>query len=256
MASSIALENVEVRRGSFVLRDINLQIAPREVFAILGQTGSGKTILLDSLAGAFALDEGQISIDGNDVSDIPADQRHMGIVYQDYALFPHMDVYDNVAYGLKRHKVGKDEIDRRVRSMLDRFDIGYLADRFPGVISGGEAQRVALSRALVLQPDILLLDEPFSALDPATKNRMYGTFREIHQSFDCTIVFVTHDFHEAQTLADRVGIVLGGRLRAVVESSRLFDDDYDDDVSYFLGKPQTAADDQSKRFVHKEATEC
>lgn len=128
------------------------------------------------------------------------------------------------------------ERDERVQAMLSLFDIGHLAERYPGIISGGESQRTALARALVLEPEILLLDEPFSALDPATKERLYATLRAVHARFDCTIVFVTHDFNEARTLADRVGVVLDGRLRAVREACALFEPEgLEPEVQTFLG---------------------
>lgn len=235
MPGSINIESLRVQRGDFLLQDVTLSIKPREIFAILGQTGSGKTVLLESIAGAFDFESGVIFLDGIDAQTIPVQQRHMGIVYQDFALFPHLNVRENVGFGLKMAGVSKEETTQRVDNMLELFGIRHIAERFPGVISGGESQRVALSRALVLEPETLLLDEPFSALDPATKQRMYATMRDIHTRFDCTIVFVTHDFREAQTLADRIGIILDGRLRTVVESAHLFNQTFDDDVSHFLG---------------------
>lgn len=232
---SVRIEGLTVRRGSFQLRVDELFIEPREVFAILGSTGSGKTVLMESIAGAFPLSEGCILLDGKDVQTLPIQQRHLGIVYQDYALFSHMSVYENIAYGLRMNGCAADETRERVEEMLELFGISHIADRYPGVISGGESQRVALARALVLRPGVMLMDEPFSALDPATKRRMYETFRRIHERFDCTIVLVTHDFNEAQTLADRVGVVLDGRLRVVRSAKDLFEDESDEDVRFFLG---------------------
>ena len=236
MAGSVEIRDLRVQRGSFALRVPRLIIEPREVFAILGSTGSGKTVLMESIAGAFPLDEGCILLDGKDVELLPVQQRHLGILYQDYALFPHMTVRENIAYGLKMNDCPARERDSRVQAMLSLFSIEHIAERYPGIISGGESQRAALARALVLEPEILLLDEPFSALDPATKERMYATLRDVHARFDCTIVFVTHDFNEARTLADRVGVVLDGRLRTVRKASELFDPEgLDADVRFFLG---------------------
>lgn len=232
---SVRIEGLTVRRGSFQLCVDELFIEPREVFAILGSTGSGKTVLMESIAGAFPLSEGRILLDGKNVGTLPVQQRHLGIVYQDYALFSHMSVYENIAYGLSMNGCAADEVRERVEEMLELFGISHIADRYPGVISGGESQRVALARALVLRPGVMLLDEPFSALDPAAKRRMYETFRRIHERFDCTIVLVTHDFNEAQTLADRVGVVLDGRLRVVRSAKDLFEDESDEDVRFFLG---------------------
>ena len=241
MAGSIEVRNLRVTRGEFTLEVDELSIEPREVFAILGTTGSGKTVLMESIAGAYPINEGTILLDGRDVETLPIQQRHMGILYQDYALFPHMTVRNNIAYGLKRAKLPHAEIDERVNEMLELFGIEHIAERHPGVISGGESQRTALARALVLKPEILILDEPFSALDPTTKQQMYGMLRDVHARFDCTIVFVTHDFNEAQTLADRVGIILDGRLRAVVPASELFSTEHAEEVRTFLGLDSSGA---------------
>lgn len=235
MAGSIDVENLEVTRGEFTLHVDALNIKAGEVFAILGSTGSGKTVLMESIAGAYPIGKGRILLDGKDIDELPIQQRHLGILYQDYALFPHMSVYDNVAYGLKRRRASRHEIEEKVGGMLGLFGIEHIAKRHPGVISGGEAQRAALARALVLEPEILILDEPFSALDPTTKLSMYDMLRDVHTRFGCTIVFVTHDFHEAQTLADRVGIILDGRLRCVIAAAELFNDAHEDTVKRFLG---------------------
>lgn len=235
MAGSIKIHDLRVRRGSFVLNVSALDVRPREIFAILGSTGSGKTVLIEAIAGACSWNTGEILLDGKRANSLPVQQRHLGILYQDYALFPHMTVRENVEYGLRARKIGGNEARKRVDRLLASFGIDGIADRYPGIISGGEAQRTALARALVLEPEILLLDEPFSALDPATKRQMYSVVREVHERFDCTIVFVTHDFAEARILADRVGIVLDGSLRAVRDAGRLFDvDGLDDDVLAFL----------------------
>lgn len=236
MAGSIRIEHLLVTRGSFTLRVDELTVSPREIFAILGETGAGKTVLLEAIAGAYPVDEGAIELDGKNIETLPVQQRHLGIVYQDYALFPHMSVAENIGYGLKMNDVPADEATRRIERQLSLFGIERIADRFPGIISGGESQRCALARALVMEPEILLLDEPFSAVDPATKERLYQTIRDIHRAFDCTIIFVSHDFNEAATLADRVGIVLGGKLRAIARSDELFTKKFDEDVMRFLGR--------------------
>ena len=235
MAGRIEVKDLRVIRGDFTLEVEELTINEREIFAILGTTGSGKTVLMESIAGAFPVNDGSILLDGKNIDSLPIQQRHLGILYQDYALFPHMTVWDNIAYGLKRQRPRTHDIDEQVSNMLHLFGIEYLAERFPGVISGGESQRVALARALVLHPEILILDEPFSALDPTTKKQMYEMLRSVHKNFDCTTVFVTHDFHEAQTLADRVGIVLNGRLRCIVDAKCLFDEEHAPEVKHFLG---------------------
>ena len=172
---SIEIRDMVACRGSFSLRVDALHIEPHEIFAIVGETGAGKTVLLEAIAGAFPLERGSILLDGKDIRCLPVQQRRLGIVYQDHALFPHMTVAENIGYGLRMARVPKAEAASRVDEMLDLFSIRHIADRYPGIISGGEGQRTALARALVLQPEILLLDEPFSALDPTTKKRMYET---------------------------------------------------------------------------------
>lgn len=237
MAGTIEIQALNVTRGEFTLHVDRLRIEAGEIFAILGATGSGKTVLMESIAGAFPFNSGKILLDGKNIENLPLQQRHLGILYQDYMLFPHLNVYDNIAYGLKRHRIPKMEISRRVDTMLELFSIEHIAQRYPGVISGGEAQRAALARALVLEPEILILDEPFSALDPTTKLAMYDLIRNVHEQFDCSIVFVTHDFHEAQILAHRVGIILDGQLKCVVSAESLFEQKHDPDVMRFLGRP-------------------
>ena len=240
MGSSLEVRGLRVRRGAFELAVESLAVSPREVFAILGPTGSGKTVLLESIAGAYKPSAGQVLQDGVDVSRIRVQQRCLGIVYQDYLLFPHMTVLDNVAYGLKLSGCSRAQAREQAHAMLARFSVEHIASSYPSVISGGESQRVSLARALVLKPSVLLLDEPFSALDPSTKERLYATLEDVHASFDCTIVFVTHDFSEAQRLADRVGIILDGRLRAVVAADSLFAAPHDDQVTRFLGLEKPA----------------
>ena len=236
MASSVDVEGLVVTRGDFTLAVDSLSIGKREVFALLGETGAGKTILLEAIAGAYPLERGRILFDGVDVASTSPQCRNLGVLYQDCALFPHLTVRENIGYGLKMGRIPRAEIRRRVDEQLRVFGIERIADRFPGVISGGESQRAALARALVMQPQLLLLDEPFSALDPATKRRLYSLIKEIHARFDCTIVFVTHDFSEAATLADRVGIVLDGRLRTIMPACELLEGECDERVAAFLGR--------------------
>ena len=245
MAVSIDIRDLEARRGTFCLSVPELFIASGEVFAILGTTGSGKTVLLEAIAGAFPLEEGEVLIDGVPADEVAVQDRGLGILYQDHALFPHMTVRQNIEYGARVRGVPSQEARKKANELMALFGIEGIAESYPGAISGGESQRTALSRALMVEPDVLLLDEPFSALDPATKKRLYSVLEDVHDRFGCTMVFVTHDFNEAHGLADRVGIVLDGKLRAVREASELFDrEDMDEDVMAFLGlDEETTADE-------------
>ena len=209
--------------------------------AILGASGCGKSMTLRCIAGIVKPDAGRIVLDGRVLFDsaqhidLPPQQRGVGLLFQNYALFPNMTVEQNVLCGLKAEK---DKAARKARcaEMLQAMRLESLAKRYPAQLSGGQQQRTALARILVGRPKILMLDEPFSALDPATKERLYATLRDVHARFDCTIVFVTHDFAEARSLADRVGVLLDGRLRVVRDVADLFrPEGLDDDIRSFLG---------------------
>lgn len=233
--NAIETKNLQIERGTFKLGPVDFSVEEGEIFAILGRTGSGKTVLLETIAGFYQEQyEGGIYVFGEDGYDLTPDQRNMGFVYQDAGLFPHMTVENNIGYGLKMHKVDSKEIEEKISYITDLLSITKIRKQYPATISGGEKQRTALARSLVLNPRILLLDEPFSALDPATRQKMYEEIRRIHKEFKCTIIFVTHDFDEAQTLASRIGIMLHGKLKAVVDADKLFENEYDDDVKEFL----------------------
>ncbi len=236
MAGKIQIEKFSVARGNFRLKNIDLEIKSGEIFAILGRTGAGKTVLLETIIGMYAGEVGQVLIDGKNVREISIEDRKIGFVYQDYQLFPHMKVFDNITYGLKMHRKTKKEQAEQAENLMQLLGISYIKDQYPCTLSGGECQRVALARTLALKPSILLLDEPFCALDPATKQKMYEEILKIHKKFHCTIVFVTHDFKEAQLLANRVGILLNGELKAIVNSDDLLTSTYEREVEEFLGR--------------------
>jgi len=235
MNNIITIENYNLKLGNFTLNNINLEIKEGEIFAILGRTGSGKTVLLESIAGFYNHGNGAIYIKDTPINDIYICNRNIGFVYQDYALFPHMTVFDNIAYGLKMKKVKKHEQTEIVSEMAKLLSIENILKKYPGTISGGEKQRTALARALVLNPKILLMDEPFSALDLSTKNNMYAKIKSLHKKFKCTIVFVTHDFNEAKKIADRIGIISNGTLKTIRNSQNLFDTYEDPEINKFLG---------------------
>ncbi len=199
----IRMSNFSIMRGDFKLDNISLNIEDGEVLAIVGKTGSGKTLLLESLAGLYEPNEGTVEYDGISVWDIPLRKRKIGFVYQNTCLFPYMKVKDNVAFGLKMHKVKKSKQKIIVENILKELEIQDLEDRWPETLSGGEKQRCAIGRALVLKPKVLFMDEPFSALDAHTKDRMYSLIKKIQNEYNCSIIFVTQDHKDAEVLADR-----------------------------------------------------
>ena len=168
----ILIHNFTVKRGSFTLNPLSLTIEKGEIFAILGRTGSGKTVLLEAIGGMFPGTGGSIQYDGVDVMDIPPRSRRLGFVYQDHGLFPHMKVWENIAYGLKMRGASKEEQLQTADRLMELLSITHIKNQYPGVLSGGESQRTALARALAVKPDTLLLDEPFSALDQATRQKL------------------------------------------------------------------------------------
>lgn len=231
----IKIENYSLNAGSFSLKNINLEIKKGEIFAILGQTGSGKTLLMESIAGFYANHTGNIFYDGHRIHDILLEERNISFVYQDFALFPHMTVRQNIEYGMRMRRIKKSICRQRSSEMMELLGITHLENSYAGTLSGGEQQRTALARALVTEPEVLFMDEPFSALDPNTKKQMYELVKRMHKIFDCTIIFVTHDFSEAQLLSDRTAVLVDGAVRQVSDSRRLFDMCDDSDVAKFLG---------------------
>jgi sulfate/thiosulfate transport system ATP-binding protein len=204
-----------------VLNDVNLSVASGELVALLGPSGSGKTTLLRVLAGLDVADRGSgtVLLNDQDVTDTPVGRRRVGFVFQHYALFRHMTVYQNVAFGLKvrpwRSRPARAEIRERVHDLLEMVQLGSLAGRRPGELSGGQRQRVALARALAIEPQVLLLDEPFGALDARVRHELRRELRELHDAIGMTSVLVTHDQQEAFEIADRVAVMNRGRIEQV-----------------------------------------
>lgn len=232
----LTVQNLNLTRGTFQLKDISFSVYSNEILAIIGKTGSGKTLLLESIAGFQKLDSGKILLREHSLEDYSLQERKLGYLYQEYCLFPHMTARENIAYGLKMRKHHKKEITERVEKLAEELEITSILNQYPDTLSGGEQQRVALARALSIEPELLLLDEPFSSLDPVTKQKLYGLIKEINTQHTCTIVFVTHDFYEAQNLADRTSILINGRLRGIVDNDKLFTSNWDEEVHYFFGK--------------------
>jgi sulfate transport system ATP-binding protein len=214
---SIEVRNLSKMFGRHAaLRDVSLTVHSGELLALLGPSGSGKTTLLRVIAGLEAPDAGTVHFDGDDATDRSATDRRVGFVFQHYALFRHMTVFENVAFGLRvrprRHRPLEAEIRRRVDELLALVQLDYLGDRYPSQLSGGQRQRVALARALAVEPKVLLLDEPFGALDAKVRQELRRWLRRLHSQIHVTSVFVTHDQEEALELADRVVVMNDGRI--------------------------------------------
>ncbi|MCX4632138.1 MULTISPECIES: ABC transporter ATP-binding protein [unclassified Streptomyces] len=197
---------------AYAVHDVTLDIAPGEFFSLLGPSGCGKTTLLRMIGGFADPTEGSVLLDGEDVTGLPPDKRNVNTVFQSYALFDHLSLADNVAFGLKRKGVARAEIRERVAGMLDLVQLGHLAARKPPTLSGGQRQRVALARALVNRPQVLLLDEPLAALDLKLRRQMQVELKQIQREVGITFVFVTHDQDEALTMSDRIAVMNEGRI--------------------------------------------
>jgi ABC-type Fe3+/spermidine/putrescine transport system ATPase subunit len=208
----LRLEGIDVRLGEFQLRDVSLHVKPGTYLTLLGSTGTGKTVLLETVAGVHKPGSGSIHIKGRDATHLAPEKRHLGIVYQDYALFPHLTVFRNIAFGLHLKGTPEGKIKGAVEEMAGFLEIRHLLKRRPGRLSGGERQRVALARALVMAPYVLLLDEPMSALDRVTRSRIQNELKRIHTQLGVTIVHITHDLAEAFFLADHLAVMKDGRI--------------------------------------------
>ena len=208
----IQTRNLSVRLGEFHLKHINLEIQMGEYFVILGPTGSGKTVLLETLAGLNPVEDGSILLDGKEITHLPPEKRGIGFVYQDYALFPHLSVAQNIAFGPKLRREKSEKIEQDVKRLSKLLAIEKLLKRKPETLSGGEQQRAALARALITQPKVLLLDEPLSALDPGTKEELQNELLKVHRELGTTILHVTHNFEEALTLGQRVAVFNEGQI--------------------------------------------
>lgn len=211
----IQIENLSIDLGEFHLRDISLSIRDGEYMVLLGPTGAGKTVLVECIVGIFRPKAGRIVIDGHDVAGLYPEERQVGYVPQDYALFPNMTVRRNLAYGLEARKAPRAELERRVEEMMGLLGIGHLHYRLPLNLSGGEKQRVALGRALITRPRILLLDEPLAALDENLRSGLAAELRRVHRTLHGTFLHVCHSFEETADVADRVAILHEGRLAQV-----------------------------------------
>ena len=243
----IELRGVSKRWGEFSIKNINLEGKKGEYFVILGPTGAGKTLLLELIAGFHFPDEGRILIDGKDMTFSPPEERNIGFIYQDYMLFPHLTVEKNIAFGLRARQRGRfkrerrekregwEEIERKVKEVLKMLGIEHLAKRRPATLSGGEQQKVAIARALAIEPRILLLDEPLSALDMRTREQLREDLRRLNRENGITMVHVTHDQTEAAMLADRIAVMMRGRIVQIGTPREIFSRPASAEIAEFVG---------------------
>ncbi len=219
-----------------VVKDLNLDIAEGEFITMLGPSGSGKTTCLMMLAGFETPTNGEIYLDSNPISNIPPHKRGIGMVFQNYALFPHMTVYENLAFPLKVRKILKDEIDKKVDKALSMVSLSGFENRMPGQLSGGQQQRVAVARALVFDPSVVLMDEPLGALDKNLRESMQYEIKHIHESIGVTVVYVTHDQGEALTMSNRIAVFNDGKVQQLSSPDKLYEEPVNSFVAEFIGE--------------------
>ena len=218
----IKIKNLCVSVGDFHLEDVTLDVQQGEYFIVLGPTGAGKTVLLETIAGLYRAQSGEIWLNGRDVASLEPEKRGIGFVYQDYVLFPHLSVIDNITFGLKQRGKSRKEAEAEAGWTIQLLGLSSLLNRKIDTLSGGEKQKVALARALAIKPKVLLLDEPLSALDPETKEKVQQELREIRNKLNQTIIHVTHDFEEAVALGERIAVLGNGCIMQVGTAEEIF----------------------------------
>ncbi|MFF0370749.1 ABC transporter ATP-binding protein [Micromonospora sp. NPDC005087] len=250
--TSIDIVNVVKRySGMTAVDDVSLHVRPGEFLTLLGASGSGKSTLLNIIAGFIDADAGRIQVDGRDLTRVPSHKRNLGMVFQHYALFPHMSVFDNVAFPLRRRRtVGRSEVVRRVQQALEVVELGHLGKRRPAQLSGGQQQRVALARAIVFQPQALLMDEPLGALDKRLREQLQLEIKRLHRELGTTVVFVTHDQEEALAMSDRIAVLRDGALVQVGTPEELYERPSSRYAAEFLGESNIfAGHSDGQKFV-------
>jgi multiple sugar transport system ATP-binding protein len=238
--ASLSLVNVNkvYPNGYHAVRDFNMEIADKEFIIFVGPSGCGKSTTLRMIAGLEDISSGEFKIDGKLMNDVEPKDRDIAMVFQNYALYPHMTVYDNMAFGLKLRKVPKDEIDKAVREAAKILDLSHLLDRKPKALSGGQRQRVAMGRAIVRSPKVFLMDEPLSNLDAKLRVQMRTEIAKLHQRLGTTIIYVTHDQTEAMTLGTRIVVMKDGIVQQIDSPQNLYDNPANLFVAGFMGSPQ------------------
>lgn len=249
---AIEIKNLDKHFGeNHVVNGISLSVKPGEFLSFLGPSGCGKTTILRMIAGFETLDSGDISIDGESVIQLPPHKRHVNTVFQNYALFPHLNVFDNVAYGLRAKKKKKDEIEQAVKKALDMVQLTGFEKRMPAQMSGGQRQRVSIARAIVNEPPVLLLDEPLTALDMKLRKEMRYELRNIQQKLGITFIYVTHDQEEAMVMSDRIAVLNGGNIEQIGKPEEIYKHPKSAFVSDFIG--ETNAFDGMVKDIKKES---
>ena len=236
MSNEVIINNAVKKFGDFVaVNGITLHIEEGEFFTLLGPSGCGKTTLLRMIAGFNSIEDGDFYFGENRINDVPAHKRDIGMVFQNYAIFPHLNVFDNVAYGLKARNVPKNEIVPRVMEALEMVQIAHLKDRKPNELSGGQQQRVALARAFVIEPSVLLMDEPLSNLDAKLRVQMRTVIKKLQRRLGITTIYVTHDQEEALAISDRIAVINGGTIMQIGTPDEIYAKPQNPFVANFIG---------------------
>ena len=217
----LVINDLSINLEKFSLKDVNLSLQKGEYFVIIGRSGTGKTVFLETLAGRYKISSGSIKKNDEEISKRAPENRDIGFVYQNYELFTHMKVSENIAFPLKFQKLSKHETNNKTKDMMDILGVTHLRDRYPQELSGGEKQRVAIGRSIIKSPKLLLLDEPFSALDCVTKEGVKDILKDIHNEFKPTVIHVTHDLKEAIYFADRIGIIKDNTINKIFDQEQL-----------------------------------
>ncbi|MDB2225229.1 MULTISPECIES: ABC transporter ATP-binding protein [Halorubrum] len=247
--ASVKLEGITKRYEDVTaVDDMNLGIEDGEFVTFVGPSGCGKSTTMETIAGLTLPTEGTIEIGGRDVTDLPPKDRGISMVFQNIALFPHMDVYDNISFGLRLRKYDQEEVDRRVEEAADIVQLEGMMDRMPSEMSGGQRQRVAIARAIVRNPDAFLMDEPLANLDAELRVHMRTQLQRLHRELDTTIVYVTHDQAQAMTMSDRIAVINGGVLQQVAPPLECYNEPANRFVAGFIGSP-------SMNFIEGKAVE-
>ena len=233
MDEILRVENLDVTVGEFTLSGIDLSVGRGEVFVLLGPSGAGKTVLLETIAGLHRVRSGRIFVGGEDVTNFMPHRRKVALVFQEYALFPHLSVEENILFGVRYHPERYEE--KRFKKLVETLGIEGLLDRSPLSLSGGEAQRVSLARALLIAPDVLLADEPFGALDAPLRERLRAEFIRIVREMGQAVLFVTHDRNEAHSIADRIGVMRDGRILQIGKADEVFYSPASVEIAEFVG---------------------